>query len=254
MDTSYKPFCGGIVGGICGTALSHPFDTVKTIVQESKNKSIIKCAKELYFNNGIKGFYKGIAPPLLGIALEKCIVFGFYDNIKKIKPFDNYYGNVFTSGSIAGFMSTFIVTPIDRFKILLQNSKKIDFIKKEGIKGLYRGWTTTLYREGFGYGLYFSTYELLKNNTTNFKPYHTMIYGGLSGLVSWLFIYPIDPVKTKMQNNNLPLVKTIKIIAKENGAKGFYGGMSLALLRAIPLHIGVFSGYEFFMANLSHSF
>ena len=121
------------------------------------------------------------------------------------------------------------------------------YIEKEKLSTFYRGWTATLFREVPGYGIYFTTYEYLKNNTKDMKPYHTLLYGGMSGLAAWLFIYPSDPPKTLMQDKNIGLKDAIKIIYNKYGLSGFYKGFSIALFRSIPLHAGVFLGYETFL-------
>ena len=72
-----KTFLFGTFGGLCGITLSHPFDTVRVIYQESNNyRGITDCAKTIYKERGMTGFYRGIVPPLIGVALEKCALFG----------------------------------------------------------------------------------------------------------------------------------------------------------------------------------
>ena len=44
-------------------------------------------------------------------------------------------------------------------------------------------------------------------NRNNFK---VMLNGGLSGVISWLFIFPFDTIKTNMQQNNTDFWKTSK--------------------------------------------
>jgi len=228
-----QDFINGSLGGLCGVILSHPIDTIKTRIQigSSPNiKSAIKMGK----------FYSGIKPPLLGIPLEKSIVFGFY-NLAKENGLNNFF-----SGIIGGFMSTLIVTPVEYFKVNLQNKNVIDF-KNIKINNIYKGFIPTVFRETPGFGIYFTTYNYLNNNyNSNNSLIKNFTYGGLSGLMAWIFIYPSDLIKTKMQdvNNNLKLNEIILDVYKKNGLKGFYKGFHFAAARAIPLHAGVFLGYE----------
>jgi hypothetical protein len=137
---------------------------------------------------------------------------------------------------------------------MLQNSQKTTFLNeynKTGVRGLYRGWTATLFREVPGYAIYFPTYKFLNNNTKYVTPIHTFIYGSLSGFTSWVFIYPSDPVKTLMQNNSMTMRESINYIMKTYGIMGFYRGFSLGLMRSLPLHGGVFLGYEYSKKILS---
>jgi hypothetical protein len=78
----------------------------------------------------------------------------------------------------------------------------------------------------------------------------TFGFGSISGITSWIFIYPSDLIKTRYQAvkesniiNSIPSV--IKNIYGREGLRGFYRGFSLAIMRAIPLHGGVFLGYEY---------
>jgi hypothetical protein len=248
----YTKFIGGLFGGFVGVFCSHPFDTIKTKHQSNINNSSLM--KTIKTTNSIKLLYRGVIPPLWGIGLEKCISFGIYNNIKNIKLFKNYYSNTAVSGILSGLCCTTIVTPIEKIKINLQNDNNSNIkqiIKKNGISNLYRGWSATFFREVPGYGIYFTTYELCKNNTSNFKPYHSFIFGALSGLNAWLFIYPPDSIKTIMQNENINFIQAANKIYDNYGIKGFYRGLSLGLFRAIPLHAGVFFGYELFVNTVN---
>jgi solute carrier family 25 carnitine/acylcarnitine transporter 20/29 len=221
-------FIYGLCGGLVGTIISHPFDTVKTRIQSNTSNTIYEAIKR-------GKLYSGITPPLIGIMLEKSIVFGFYEKSKK------YGMNDFISGLIGGFTSTLIVTPVDRLKINFQNNFK-DGIK---INTLYKGFMPTIFRETPGFGIYFSVYNYLNNFNQNKNIYKTFLFGGLSGFSAWIFIYPSDLIKTKYQSsNNKNLFDIIKITYNSFGIKGFYKGFNLAILRAIPLHGGVFVGYE----------
>jgi len=251
-----KTFLFGTFGGLCGITLSHPFDTIRVVYQEGAYKNIAECAKSLYKNNGIMSFYKGLVPPLIGVALEKCALFGVYDNFKRCNPlFDatcDTYSNTFVSGLFAGLVTTTIVTPVEKIKILLQNQKQANIatlVRGGGISALYNGWTATLFREVPGYGIYFTVYEYLKNTFGLPNAYTPALYGALCGVASWTFIYPSDPIKTKMQNNSIGFKEALGIIMKNEGLMGLYRGMPLALFRAIPLHGGVFMGYEFCNRN-----
>ena len=243
-------FICGSIGGFCGVIISHPFDTIKTRIQSNTATSIFKAIQ-------MKQLYSGLAPPLFGIMLEKSIVFGFYNESKK-QGLNNFW-----SGIIGGFMSTLVVTPVDRLKIYYQNNKfsikqNNKSLEKFRFNNLYKGFVPTIFRETPGFGIYFSTYNYLtiKYNSNKDNLFKTFIAGSLSGFVSWIFIYPSDLIKTIYQSNyksNMSLIDVIKYIANNNNEKflivkcikNFYRGFPLAIMRAMPLHGGVFMGYEF---------
>lgn len=233
-------FIYGCIGGFIGTVISHPIDTIKTRVQ---SQIALKDAIKL------KKFYNGVSYPIMLVPLEKSIVFGITSLTK------SYDINSFGSGFIAGFVSTLIVTPMEYLKINIQNNIKIN-IKQLNFKKIYTGIFPTICRESPGYGVYFVTYDYLNNNYNNNKSLtKNFIFGGITGLTSWLVIYPTDLIKTKIQHvhNKDTLLQIIKSVYNSDPnlnispikkVFNFYKGLNLALLRAIPLHAGVFLGYE----------
>jgi solute carrier family 25 carnitine/acylcarnitine transporter 20/29 len=226
-------FMYGMIGGTVGVMTSHPFDTIKTRIQ-SKTSLTIKDA----IKSG--SLYHGLSAPLVGVMIEKSIVFGFYEKSKILIK------NDFVNGIIGGLMCSVIVTPIDKIKIHYQN-KTVDNKNKLMLKSLYRGFIPTVLRETPGFGIYFSTYNYLNNNYNDDKNLgKNFIFGSLSGLSAWLFIYPMDLIKTTIQSSNekKEIKQVINNIYNTGGLSNFYKGFSLACMRCMPLHGGVFLGYE----------
>lgn len=237
----------GGVGGMCGVLVTHPIDTIKTNFQ---NGTAIRPTQ----------LYKGLVPPMLGVAVEKALVFGTFHAVRN--QFINKDSNLAISiaGAASGLCASIIVTPCERLKIMAQTNKSANFkINAAIIPELYRGITATFSREVPGFAIYFLTYENLKRNqsgsekTINKKD--TFLFGGFAGALSWLFIYPQDLIKTRIQASgtvgtigtvgtkgmtNSGFCNVANMIYKEGGIKAFYKGFSLALARAIPLHACTF--------------
>jgi solute carrier family 25 carnitine/acylcarnitine transporter 20/29 len=226
----------GCVSGMFGITISHPIDTIKTVYQSG-----IKI-KYSFFN-----LYKGITSPLIGVGLEKALVFGTYQYLR-----DNNV-NVPMSGAISGFIATFIVTPYERLKILKQTSQNTSLLINPIF--LYKGFSATFTREVPGFAIYFSTYHYLKeyyfginDGITKLSPEFSFLFGGLSGSMAWLFIYPQDRIKTIIQsstNNDKKITTIVKDTYKNGGLKSFYSGFGFAISRAILLHAGTFMMFEF---------
>lgn len=246
--TIYMDFIAGLFGGTIGTLLGYPLDTLRVTYQHSNHTTLFSQCKELN-KRGIHSYYKGVATPLLGIAIEKSIIFGVSDILSKYRIFTTIFDNTFTqiacSGMISGFISTLIVVPTEKIKLNHQYQRSIhwknDIFK---IHNLYKGWSISLLREVPGYAIYLTTYNQLKKNTTNMSLLHAPFYGALSGISAWVVIYPSDPIKTIMQLENNTMYNAITNIYNKYGIYGFYRGYSMALLRCIPIHGGVFFGYE----------
>ena len=64
--------------------------------------------------------YKGFVPPLIGMGLEKSIVFGTFHNFKSLLPEKmNDDAKIAVSGAASGIAASFIVSPYERLKIQL---------------------------------------------------------------------------------------------------------------------------------------
>lgn len=244
----YKNFQFGLISGLSAIVVSHPIDTIKTNIQES-----------IKINYNIKKLYKGLSAPLLGVGLEKSVVFGIYESTKPHTQSD------VISGGLSGMVASFIVTPFERIKILFQTNKgNWNFIKQNmNIKFMFQGLSATFYRETPGFAIYFSVYNNLKNNRKKILPYvniknisniseqigmfESFTYGAISGSVAWIFIYPQDRIKTHIQaisERNINFRNGFREILSNGGYRGLYKGFHYALMRAIPLHATAFMTME----------
>jgi solute carrier family 25 carnitine/acylcarnitine transporter 20/29 len=226
----FLSYIQGGISGMIGVTLSHPFDTIKTHLQDGLKPP-----------RNIKQLYRGLLPPFMGVGIEKSIVFGTYKNTNKFLK-DKHFNKTTSSlvaGGVSGFTASFIVTPAERMKILLQSGQRMC-----GIHTLYKGFSATLTREMPGFAIYFTTYEHLYNNKMGLLP--SFLCGSFSGAVSWVFIYPQDMIKTRIQSNLAggSYMYHVKDIYYQKGLCGFYRGFQFAMMRAIPLHGATFFTFE----------
>ena len=237
MDTLFSNYyMKGCASGMFGIMLSHPIDSIKTHNQTSLTP----------FKYNISSLYRGIISPLIGVGIEKALVFGTYNYCK------NHSYNTPISGAISGLVAATIVSPYERIKILQQTKQNISFKMLISPNFLFKGITTTMTREVPGFAIYFSTYEMLKNKffTSQNKEIDIMrsfLFGGLSGTMAWIFIYPQDRIKTIIQSNmggNINILDIIKNTYKTGGFLQFYKGFSFAVGRAVLLHSGTFCMME----------
>ena len=243
--STVKNFGYGYLAGMMGIIASHPIDTLKTQYQQ--------------FNRLVfKNLYKGIIPPIIGVGLEKAVVFGVYESTIKHTQSD------IVSGGLAGLSASIVVTPFERLKILLQTGQNLNGLKNIN---LFQGLSATLTRETPGFAIYFSVYNKLKysnEDVTDIHPIKSFGYGALAGTAAWTFIYPQDRIKTIIQSADNNQKLDIKSIIKKTyevgrtnnlkntnsvnqiiyGIKHFYSGFSFAIVRAIFLHSGTFCMME----------
>lgn len=245
MDLSH--FINGAVSGMFGVAISHPIDTIKTSIQDSKP-----------IPRSLMGLYKGIVSALTGVGLEKAIVFGTYENMNrhlcKYNMCDE--SRIAISGALSGLSASMIVTPVERLKILAQTGTCINMTHFHPFS-LFKGLSATFTREVPGFAIYFSTYEFLKRKycrTSDVVPIEmSFVFGGISGGMAWFGIYPQDVIKTRMQSEingkNTKYFQMAHLLYNENGIRSFFKGFHLALLRAVPLHSGTFMMMEVLKKN-----
>ena len=226
----------GCMSGMFGIILSHPVDSIKTHFQTSQNKK---------FRYNFTNMYRGITSPLLGVGLEKALVFGTYNYCH-----NNLNLGIMMSGAISGLTASVIVSPYERIKIMRQTNQNVSIKMCMTPAFMFKGLSATFTREIPGFAIYFSTYEGLKkyfytskNKEINIPS--SFVFGGLSGTMAWIFIYPQDRIKTILQSSETKNIKQIILSIYENGGVGqFYKGFSFAVCRAILLHSGTFCMME----------
>lgn len=280
-------FAGGTFGGMGGIAMSYPLDTVKVRMQTTRGiyTGMVDCIQKIIKQEGAKTFYRGIYAPLASYGIIKATTFGVYGNC--LDYFAKRAGNpnhqptyleIIGAGHLAGFAAAFVMAPADRIKVTMQANvgstlpwaqstigTASHIVKTEGLQQLFRGFTATALRDGPGMALYYIIYDLEKKNIPGWsdkiepktgKPKHTaiqmMMFGGMSGVISWLPVYPIDVLKSRIQSDAsgkayAGLMDCAVKSVKAEGPFVLYRGCLPVLLAAVPLHGTVFMVYELWM-------
>ncbi|KAK2176766.1 hypothetical protein NP493_642g00023 [Ridgeia piscesae] len=284
-----KGFIAGGFGGICVVLSGHPLDTIKVRLQTMPTpppgqapmySGMLDCTKKMFLKEGIRGFYKGMGAPLMGIAPIFAVSFFGFNVGKAIQqkhPDDVLsYTQLFMAGMVAGVFSTSIMAPGERIKCLLQVQQSaatakytgpVDVVKqlfKEGgIRSIFKGTNATLLRDVPASAMYFMSYEWLQriltpegHSRTELSPLRTMFAGGMAGVFNWLVAIPPDVLKSRLQiapHGTYP--KGIRSVFKEMMAKegifALYKGVAPVMVRAFPANAACFMGYEVCMKFLN---
>jgi solute carrier family 25 (mitochondrial carnitine/acylcarnitine transporter), member 20/29 len=108
-----------------------------------------------------------MASPLAGVAAVNSLLFAVYgSSLRKISSNSDVpsVSAIFAAGCISGFVNGFVSCPIELVKIRLQNQTNwtggykgpVDCVRKivakQGMRGMYKGFGTTLLRETPSYG------------------------------------------------------------------------------------------------------
>jgi len=191
----------------------------------SKYHSTIHAITTIVREERFVGLYKGITSPLATAALLNGLVLASYKFFIKVQ-LDNpnsipTIAQIALAGAGSGIVCSIVVTPTELIKIRQQSlltqttarTVALQIIRENGVAGLYRGITATALRD-CGYGAYFAAYEAtcryLSSTSTNQQLSWAalLLAGGIAGIAGWLFTFPFDVVKTRMQSQPMPPTST----------------------------------------------
>lgn len=247
---------GAISGGISRTVTS-PLDVIKIRFQvqleptslwallrkdangTSKYTGMLQATKDIFREEGFRGFWRGNVPALLMVMPYTAIQFTVLHKLKtfaagsskskdhiRLSPYLSYI-----SGALAGCAATVGSYPFDLLRTLLASQGEpkvylnmraafVDIIRTRGFQGLYAGLSPTLVEIVPYAGLQFGTYDTFKRWTMAWnrsRSTSTTLDGRDDGLSSFqLFIcglaagtfakavcHPLDVVKKRFQIEGL---------------------------------------------------
>lgn len=277
-----KYFLSGGFGGVCTVLAGHPMDTIKVRLQTMPIPKAGEpalyggtwdCFSKTIQKEGFRGLYKGMSAPLTGVAPIFAIsFFGFGLGKKLIKSDENQVltkPELFLAGAFSGIFTTSIMAPGERIKCLLQiqqggNSPQkyagmVDCARQlyaeGGIRSIYKGSIATIIRDVPASGMYFMTYEWIKellvpqDASAKIKLLGTIMAGGCAGIANWLVGMPADVLKSRLQTapaGTYPkgMRDVFKELMEKEGATALYKGVTPVMIRAFPANAACFLGFE----------
>lgn len=182
-----KLACGAI-SGICTSFVLTPIEllkckfqveNLKNIQNKDKQSSILKIAKKLYNEQGIKSLFKGQIATMVRECGGSMAWFGNYEIVlyyfaKSSNDPDNYKPKIYQlmiAGASAGIGYNCTLFPVDTIKSIMQSNDKpgLTFLSitkqiwnKSGIRGFYSGMGVTMIKTIPTSALMFIVYEKLK--------------------------------------------------------------------------------------------
>lgn len=185
-------------------------DTLKVHVQSGRGSSW-ECTKALLKGGTLSTAYRGVGAPLGGIAAVNAIVFGAYGNTRRALPNPDSLKTHATAGFAAGLMQSFACAPVELVKTRQQLAKPGDgmpggawsgarhILRNGGLRTLFRGLGITMARDAPAFAIYFASYEAMTRGDQSVAKVFTA--GGIAGALSWVLLYPIDVVKSRIQGD-----------------------------------------------------
>ncbi|KAI9502913.1 hypothetical protein GGI25_003187 [Coemansia spiralis] len=287
----WKDFVAGSLAGAAQVAVGHPLDTIKVRMQiEGANvfKGPMDCLMKTVRNEGFLGLYKGMASPLVGIAAVNSLLFWTYSYAKTIQTgspaITPSLEQITIAGACAGAVNSILASPVELLKVRLQvqYTAAVDgaatfrgpvplarhLVQQFGARGIMWGFWATVAREIPANAAFYTGFEFAKRRFANsladgdvnkLGVVPLMLSGSVGGVSYWTASYPLDVIKSRVQNSATPprgigyIAVAARDIFAEQGLKGFFRGYSTSVIRTIPAAAVTFATYELSMRALGGS-
>ncbi|ELR57810.1 Solute carrier family 25 member 47, partial [Bos mutus] len=127
--------------------------------------------------------------------------------------------------------------------------------REEGLRGLYKGSSALLFRDGHSFATYFLSYATLCEWLTpagQSRPdvSGVLVAGGCAGALAWAVATPMDVIKARLQADGRGrqryrgLLHCVLTSIREEGPRVLFKGLLLNCCRAFPVNMVVFVAYE----------
>lgn len=264
-----------------GALITCPLEVVKTRLQARGNKSSLEqrfrfglgtynALRTLLREEGFAGLYRGLGPNLVGVIPARSIYFFSYGTTKAwlTESFALSGATVsFVAGVVAGVAVVTTTQPIWLVKTRMQlqstrsdhrmYANSFDAVRKiyqtEGMRAFYRGMSAS-YLGITESVLQFVMYDKLKRTMQDqtgsdaLAPSVYLATASVAKLIAAAATYPHEVIRTRLREAGNTkykgLFSGLMLIAREEGARGLYGGMGAHLIRVVPNAAIMFLTYE----------
>ncbi|KAK6145235.1 hypothetical protein DH2020_022055 [Rehmannia glutinosa] len=165
-------------------------------------------------------------------------------------------------GSIAGMVEHMAMFPVDTIKTQMQalgscpiksasvNQALQSILKRDGLRGLYRGIGAMGLGAGPAHAVYFSVYEICKKSFSGGNPNNSAAHA-MSGICATVasdaVLTPMDMVKQRLQLSNSPyngVLDCVRRVLREEGIRAFFASYRTTVLMNAPFTAVHFATYE----------
>ncbi|RZF35596.1 hypothetical protein LSTR_LSTR005124 [Laodelphax striatellus] len=272
-EAAIQILSGGSAGFV-EVCIMHPLDVVKTRLQvqsapvkvndPNHYKGVFDCLAKMYKKEGFLAFYKGILPPIVAETPKRALKFVSFEQYKKLFLFGASSPTPLTlsmAGFCSGLTEGLFVNPFEVVKVTMQTnqqkavvapstfqvSKQIISTDGFGGRGLYRGVTATVLRNGVFNSIYFGYFYTITEYLSKLEdPVHEFLrrvcLGFSAGVFGSLANIPFDVVKSRIQGPQpvkgeikyKSCFQTMHTIYTEEGFRALYKGLVPKVMRLGP--------------------
>lgn len=281
--TQLSQFGAGALAGLVNTLVLSPLDVVKTRLQVQGSSTVattpyrglFDALRSMLREEGLRSYYRGLSASLWAFVPNWAIYWYTYETFKRrytpngSKPTPYIHimsalsAGAITAVTTAPFWTLKSRLQVDmsrngaprQYKSLSHGFRKI--VREEGVSGLYKGLTPTLF--GLGHvAIQFPLYEHLKANLSggsyeDFKAAHVLIASSVSKIAASAVFYPHEVLRTRIQVDSTAARKIMepskmaqlaRNIVEKDGPRGLYRGFGTNLMRTVPACMLTFTSYE----------
>jgi len=269
----------GLAGCFTRNFLHSPLERLKIIQQtqdmmhgaNSEHKvqaTVWRGLKQMYARDGVRGLFQGNLANCVRVAPYAALQFWAFERFSeayinmtprdgnRLTPFERLW-----IGGSAGVVAVTCTYPLDyvRGRLSVQGSGTgaqykgiVDalatIIRADGVKGVYRGLSTTAIGIGPYLGVNFATYNTLREHFCgDDRPsvFMSIVLGGTAGAFAQTAGYPFDSVRRRIQVDGFakgskrnPALDSIfsafRFVVQTEGVRGLYKGYFANLSKVVP--------------------
>jgi solute carrier family 25 phosphate transporter 23/24/25/41 len=246
----------------------------------SKQWRILRVVGQIYTRDGIRGFWYGNFANCLRVLPVYALKFGANDLIKDLVS--DYPGQrlsfvqLIASGTLAGLVQMVITYPLETVRTRLTVGALYDIqyrgiwhcfystVKHEGVRGLYKGLSPTIWTGSPYVGLQMSCFEMIvrqaeaRDTFGGNKTLQSVACGAVAGLFAQTVTYPGDTIRKRMQTDGIRgqkmlyrgMVHCTVSVARNEGFLTLFAGLGANIIRGIPGAGIQFAAFNFFKEQL----
>uniref|UniRef100_A0AAV1VIQ6 Mitochondrial carrier protein n=1 Tax=Peronospora matthiolae TaxID=2874970 RepID=A0AAV1VIQ6_9STRA len=259
----------------------------------STSSAIARTVRELYALDGVRAFWRGNSAGCCRLGPYAGLKFYLFDSLQTRFGANDGHGLCTMQralcGAVAGLIATMGTYPLEvvRTRMILQTTAPTGatyeirgvlqgvqlILRREGLRGLYRGgWSGVMGAIPFE-GVQFGCYEYLKASAvhhqwpayrwpegkTEMDGLDFFVCGSVSGAIAQTVAYPFDTVKKRLQSQRVRvaaeadsastlyyrgMVDCFRKVIRDEGPLALYRGTGPNLARIVPYAAVMFSTYE----------
>ncbi|KAK4797303.1 hypothetical protein SAY86_029629 [Trapa natans] len=172
----------GAAAGIAGTLVCHPLEVLKDRLTVSPDiyPSLRVALRKIFQDGGVRAFYAGLSPTLVGMLPYSTSYYFIYETTKKSycsakKKKSLNRPEMLLIGALAGFTASTISFPLEvaRKRLMVgalqgkcpphMAAALAEVVREQGLTGLYRGWGASCLKVMPSSGITWMFYEAWKD-------------------------------------------------------------------------------------------